>query len=102
MKPVSNTIEIISRLRTAKAEFKRFGVESLGLFGSFSKSLERKESDIDFLVKFRENSSDFYNFMHLAYFLEDTLDRKVDLLTIDSLPENFKKEVEKEVIFLEV
>lgn len=40
--------------------------------------------------------------MNLAYYLEDKLNRKIDLLTFDALPENFKRAVEKEIVYLEV
>jgi predicted nucleotidyltransferase len=102
MQPAIDKADILNRLKDAKPEFARYGVQNIGLFGSFSRSAGRPDSDVDFVVRFKQNSTDFYNFMNLAYYLEDKLNRKIDLLTFDSLPENFKKAVEKEIVYLEV
>lgn len=102
MQPVMDKADILNRLKDAKPEFARYGVQNIGLFGSFSRSAGRPDSDVDFVVRFKQNATDFYNFMNLAYYLEDKLNRKIDLLTFDSLPENFKKVVEKEIVYLEV
>lgn len=102
MLPAKDKADILSRLRDAGPAFEQYGVQNIGLFGSFSRSGERPDSDVDFAVRFKQNSTDFYNFMNLAYYLEDKLNRKVDLLTLDSLPENFRRAVEKEIIYLEI
>ena len=56
------------------------------------------ESDVDVLVIFEASQKNFNNFMNLSFFLEDLLERKVDLITIDSLSpyigENILREVE--------
>jgi len=67
-------------LEEHKDEIKeRFGVKSIGLFGSCSREEERKDSDVDVIVEFEEPNFD--NFMELVFYLEDLLDRPVDILT---------------------
>jgi hypothetical protein len=40
---------------------------------------------VDILVEFDPDQKTFDNFMQLAFFLEDLFDRKVDLITTESL-----------------
>jgi len=49
----------------------RFGVEQIGVFGSFVRGEERPESDVDILVKFRDGEETFHHYMDLKFFLED-------------------------------
>jgi len=42
---------IIGRLRQHEAEFRKLGVESLSLFGSFARGESTESSDVDLAVK---------------------------------------------------
>jgi len=84
MKPTRKS-EIFDFLRKNKESIASYGVKKIGLFGSFVRNAQRDESDIDILVEFYQESLSYNNFINLAYFLEDNLDRKVDLLTMDGL-----------------
>jgi hypothetical protein len=64
---------------------KTFGVKRLGLFGSFARQEQDPESDVDLLVEFEQGEKTFDNFMELAFFLEDLLGRRVELVTLESL-----------------
>lgn len=67
-------------LEENKDEIKdRFGVESIGLFGSCARGEETEESDVDVIVEFKD--ANFDDFMELVFYLEDLLDRDVDILT---------------------
>ncbi|MDP2217144.1 MAG: nucleotidyltransferase domain-containing protein [Methanolobus sp.] len=57
-----------------------FSVRKMGIFGSFAKGQERKNSDIDILVEFREGQKTFGNYMDLKFYLEDSLKEKWTLL----------------------
>ncbi len=61
------------------------GVRRLGLFGSFVRDEADAESDVDFLVEFETDHKTFDNFMRLSFFLEDLLQRRVELVTPQSL-----------------
>ena len=56
-----------------------FGIERIGIFGSFSTETARENSDIDLIVEFVKPIG--LQFMNLAEFLEKKLGRKVDILT---------------------
>ncbi len=90
--------DVIKLLKTYQDELKKFGVSRLGLFGSFVRNTAKNEGDVDVLVIFEASQKTFDNFMNLSFFLEDLLERKVDLVTVDSLSpylgENILREVE--------
>lgn len=72
-------------LRQSGIHLRRFGVERLSVFGSFARGKPDDQSDVDILVEFQSGRTSFDNFLALAEFLEELFERKVDLLTPDSL-----------------
>ena len=76
---------LIRRLREHEVEIRRFGVQRLGLFGSFVKQRQVADSDVDLLVEFHAEQETFKNFMGLGFLLEDILGRRVEILTPESL-----------------
>lgn len=92
--------DVIQILQTHKNNFNKFGVNRLGLFGSFVRNTANKESDIDILVEFEASHKTFNNFMDLSFFLEDVLERKVDLVTIESLSSYIGKNILQEVEYV--
>ncbi len=56
----------------------RFGIRSIGLFGSWARGEASDASDVDLLVDFDRPSFDAY--MDLKFYLEDLLQRRVDLV----------------------
>ena len=91
-------LKAIEILRDHEQEIKsRFAVRRIGLFGSFVRGEETKESDIDILVEFEDPT--FRNFMNLAFFLEDIFSRRVDLLTPEGISHRIRPYVENEVVW---
>jgi len=91
-------LKAIEILRNHGQEIKRrFAVRRIGLFGSFVRGEETRESDIDILVEFEDPT--FRNFMNLAFFLEDIFGRRVDLLTPEGISHRIRPYVEKEVVW---
>ena len=80
-----NNNSILQTLASNKQALTSFGVKEIGLFGSFTRSEQRDESDIDLLVDIQPEQKTFRNFMRLAYYLEDLFGRKVELVTKQSL-----------------
>ncbi len=77
--------EIINQLKSNKQYLLSFGVKEIGLFGSFLTNNANSDSDIDLLVDIKKEHKTFKNFMSLNYFLEHLFNRKVDLITKQSL-----------------
>ena len=91
-------MNIIDILRRRDREIKeRFQVKRIGLFGSFARGEETDTSDVDIMVEFEQPTFD--NFMKLAFFLEDLLGRKVELVTPDSLSPYSAPYVKDEVVW---
>ncbi len=83
--PVSTKREILDRLAAHGVGIRQAGVRRLGLFGSFVRDGGGATSDVDILVEFDPTQKNFDNFWALSELLEETLQRRVDLLTLESL-----------------
>lgn len=75
----------------------RYSVKSLSVFGSAVRDELTDESDIDILVEF-EVKATLDLFMDLKFYLEDILQRRVDLVTDKALREPIRKAIEQEII----
>lgn len=85
--------EVLTTLKKNKNKLKKFGVKKIGLFGSYSKETQSKGSDIDFVVEFEEGQKSFDNFMDLKFFLEDLFNKEIDLVTRESIKQEFKDSI---------
>jgi predicted nucleotidyltransferase len=83
--PVNTKDDIRRRLSESSRKLSSLGVTAIGLFGSFAKGRQTPTSDVDILVEFAPDQHSFDNFMDLAFFLEELLGRRVELVTRESL-----------------
>ena len=90
-------LEIIRQTRPELAD--RFGVERLGLFGSYVREQEKRRSDIDLLVSFRRDI-DLFEFLDLKEFLQERLHHKVDLVMDSALKPAIGKRIRAEVEYV--
>ena len=86
---LKNKKQIIELLKQNDQKIKSFGVSKIGLFGSYVKNMQHENSDIDLIVEFEQGKKSYSKFINLAYFLEELLETKVDLLTDKSLSPYF-------------
>ncbi len=98
-KEVLSGKEIMDMLKSHSDILKKHKVKRIGLFGSYVRGEQKKDSDIDFLAEFKTPSFD--NFMDLVFLLEDLFGKKVELITNGSLSPYIKPYVEKEVEWYE-
>ena len=92
--------EIINAMRSSKPEMEaHYGVQRLGLFGSYVKGRQRKKSDIDILVSFNRDI-DLFDFLDLREFLESRLSAKVDLVMESALKPAIGKRILSEVEYV--
>jgi predicted nucleotidyltransferase len=89
--------QIIERIRAHRDRLAELGVSSLSLFGSVARGDATEASDIDLLVRFYGRAT-FDRYMDLKLFLEDLLDRRVDLVTEQALREEVRAQVEQEML----
>lgn len=57
----------------------------LALFGSFARNTQNTDSDVDLLVEFLPGRKTFDNFIAVCELLEESLQRRVEVLTPESL-----------------
>lgn len=76
---------------------KRNSVTKAGIFGSYARSEQKKDSDIDILIEILKPIS-LLDFAGLKLELEDVLGRKVDLVEYNSIKPLIKKHVLDEEI----
>ena len=96
-KTKENVLELI---RSNQDKIRSYGVRKLGLFGSFVRGEQKPESDIDLLVEFQQDKKSFDNFIQLAFFLEEILESRVELITIDALSPYIGPHIIKEVEYV--
>ena len=91
--------EIIQKLRSELPIMRQqFGVDEIGLFGSYARNEQNEESDIDVLVKFRQ--PELKALIGLLEFLEKKFSKKIDIVTDGKqLSDRFRKMVKSEIIY---
>lgn len=77
----------------------QYGVQRLGLFGSYVREKQGKKSDIDILVAFNRDI-DLFDFLELREFLEKQLGLKVDLVMESALKPAIGKRILSEVEYV--
>ena len=75
----------------------RYSVETLEVFGSYVRSEQKKDSDLDILVTFKEVPS-LLTFLANENYLSDLLGVKVDLVMNDSLKPKIGGQILQEAI----
>ena len=92
--------EIIKIIRNSKPEMEsHYGVQRLGLFGSYVREKQGKRSDIDILVTFNRDI-DLFDFLELREYLESRLSIKVDLVMESALKPAIGKRILSEVEYV--
>lgn len=92
--------EIIKIIRKSKHELEsHYGVQRLGLFGSYVRGKQSKRSDIDILVTFNRDI-DLFDFLDLREYLERQLRIKVDLVMESALKPAIGKRILSEVEYV--
>jgi len=71
---------------------KKYGIKKASLFGSVVRDEQTDQSDIDLLVELPETAS-LLELASLKLDLEEVLQRKVDVLTFDSLHPRLKDNI---------
>lgn len=92
--------EILEILRKEKYYMsKNFGLDSIGLFGSFAKGKQTSESDIDLLVELKAPRFDFL--VGLQIYLETKLGRQVEIIRKrKGLSGRFLRKIEKDIHYV--
>ena len=94
--------KIISKLNDLKPEIKkRYKVTEIGIFGSYVRNEQTKDSDIDILVDFNDDAEiSLLSFCAFQNWLSDTLNKNVDLVMKNALKPRIGKRILSEIIYL--
>lgn len=76
---------------------KRFGVKSMGIFGSYVRGEQRADSDLDILVDYDKLPS-LFEFIRLEDYLSQLAGVEVDLVMEDGLKPRIGERILQEVI----
>jgi uncharacterized protein len=88
---------ILAQLKSRKRRLKKFGIHSLSVFGSVARDQANENSDVDILVDF-ERPVGLFEFARLKMYLEDVLERPVDLVTPEALRQELREDILREAI----
>ena len=89
-------------LRKNITQLRNLGVARIGLFGSFVRGEQDEKSDVDVLVEFEDGQKTYDHFIELAYLLEGILQRKVEIVTFESLSPYIGPYILKEVEYVPI
>ncbi|MBF0566032.1 MAG: nucleotidyltransferase family protein [Nitrospirae bacterium] len=80
----------------------KYGVKKIGLFGSFAREEQNMKSDVDIVVELSRPIG--LKFVELADYLEESLGRKVDILTPDGVEgiriKSVANEIKRNIVYV--
>jgi len=93
----SKILEILKKYKKDNAS--KYGINKLGLFGSYSKDEAREDSDVDIVIEIME--PDIFFQVHIKDELEILLQRSVDIVRKrENMNPYLKKHINKDVIYV--
>lgn len=91
--------DIIKVLKAHKEElFNKYPIQSLALFGSYSRGDFNGDSDVDVLVDFKYPVG--MEFISLSHDLEDILSKEVDLVSKPAVKPKYLKFIEPDLLYV--
>jgi len=91
--------KVLFVLRCSLPKLKALKVQSLAIFGSTARDEASTDSDVDVLIEFSERAT-FDRYMEVKFLLEDTLGKRVDLVTRGALKPRMRPQIEQEAIYV--
>jgi len=88
-------------MRAHKSRLATYGINRIGLFGSYVRDEQQPESDIDILVDFESGKETFDNLMDLYNYLEDLfVGEKIEVVTVNGLSPYIGQHILREVNYV--
>ncbi len=96
---IENKQDILNKLSELKEGLRsKYGVKSIGLFGSYTDNSYSDKSDVDILVEFEKPIG--WDFFKLESELELNIGKKIDLVTMQALKSRIKDNILNQVIYI--
>ncbi|WP_308548540.1 nucleotidyltransferase domain-containing protein [uncultured Parabacteroides sp.] len=97
MKTTAEIIEILKDYKVRSAE--KYGIETLGLFGSVARGEQNEKSDIDVCIRLKK--PDFFVRMAIKEELEHLFRKKIDLVPIfETMRTLLRNNIEEDAIYV--
>jgi len=80
--------------------FKKHDVKRAALFGSYARGTAKVRSDIDFLIEYKGDNKTLFDLVDLKFDLEETFNRKVDLVTYNSINWRIRDQILAEQVII--
>lgn len=83
---MTNKEYILSTIKSKESEISKYGIKSIGLFGSYARDEQTENSDIDILIDFEPENENFDNFMAVYDIIEKLFNsQRVEIVTKNGL-----------------
>jgi uncharacterized protein len=93
----TDILKILEKYKIENAE--KYGINNLGIFGSFSRDEGKGESDIDIVIETRE--PDLLKIVHIKEELEGLLNKPVDIIRKrERMNPYLKKRIERDAVYV--
>ena len=96
-KELKNIERILKREKPLLIE--KYHVKDIGVFGSYVRGEQKKNSDLDIMVEFSKRIG-FFKFLELEEYLQELLQVKVDLVSKKALKPRIGQYILKEVVMV--
>jgi predicted nucleotidyltransferase len=96
MQQLTEVTKVLEQLKPELAQ--KFHVRTIGLFGSLVRDDFSPFSDIDIIVDFNQPVG--IEFIDLADYLEQHLQKKVDLVSRNGVKDKYFKAIEREIVYV--
>jgi uncharacterized protein len=95
---ITSKQHIISTLQNNLTSLKeKYPLESIGLFGSYSRDEQTEFSDIDLIVSFTRPVG--MELIDLSFELEDILKRKIDLVSTKGIKPKYFDAIKQDILY---
>lgn len=90
---------ILNTLNAHGAKLRELGVEQIGVFGSYVRGEARLDSDLDILVKMKNEDYSLFDLLGIKAYLEELFPCEVDVVPLDSIKPAYRAEILNEVVY---
>jgi len=90
---------IISRIQKQRVNLNKLGIKRLAIFGSIARGEAHGNSDVDILIEF-DGAVTLDRFMDAKFYLEELLERRVDLVLPQAIKPRMKDRIAQDLIYV--
>ncbi|HSX37320.1 MAG TPA: nucleotidyltransferase family protein [Chlamydiales bacterium] len=101
LQPSNSARIIINRIKKKVLPIlKKHAVKRAAIFGSVARGEAKAKSDVDILIEYKTRNKSLFDLVDLKSDLEETLDRRVDLITYNSIYWRIREQILAEQVVI--